>query len=247
MNNTMVRSLGRASAVTIAACLAVTSQAQLVDDFSGNLSAYSDVRILNNGNHAPVNSYTWEIASGALQLNTTAFTGIEQFALTRTDFSLAVGMELRTDFNPGYTGTQDVGLYVGAGTPTVDVRANYVNVYVRNNGQIFSRGFNGTTEFGLAGGATPANIDSLFVTRTAVDTFELGYYDGVTRTVLTTRTIASGNAAGIGSAIGFYADVRALGIVGNLDNLTLAVPEPSSATLFGLGALLSVLRLRRKK
>jgi hypothetical protein len=173
--------------------------------------------------------------------------GIEQFALTRTDFSLGIGSELTATFAAGYTGTQDIGLYVGAGTPTADVRANYVNVYVRNNGQILSRGFNGTSEFALAGGSTPANISSLFIARTSVDTFELGFYDGATRNLVTTRTIGSANAAGIGSAIGFYADVRAAGLVGNLDNLTLTVvPEPASGTLLGLGAFALILARRRQ-
>jgi len=227
--------------------MGIVAQAQLIDDFSGNLSAYTATRILNNGNHSPVNTYTWEINGGALRINTTAYVGIEQFALTRTDFSLGVGSELTATFAAGFTGTQDIGLYVGAGTPTTDVRANYVNVYVRNNGQIFSRGFNGTTELALAGGATPANISSLFIARTGTDTFELGFYDGTTRNLLTTRTIGSGNAAGVGSAIGFYADVRALGLVGNLDNLTLtAIPEPTVAALMGIGALALAGRLRRK-
>jgi hypothetical protein len=223
------------------------AQAQLIDDFSGNLAAYTPTRILNNGNHSPVNTYTWEISGGALRINTTAWVGIEQFALTRTDFSLGVGSELTATFSAGYTGTQDIGLYVGAGTPTTDVRANYVNVYVRNNGQIFSRGFNGTTEFALSGGATPVNISSLFIARTSIDTFELGFYDGAIRNLLATRTIGSANAVGVGSAIGFYADVRAAGLVGNLDNLTLTpIPEPASGALLGLGTLAAILVRRRR-
>jgi hypothetical protein len=207
-----------------------------IDNFSGGVGAYTATRILNNGNHAPTNTYTWETPSGALQLNTTNYVGIEQFALTRTDVTLGLGEELQADFAAGYTGTQDIGLYVGAGTPTVDVRANYVNVYVRNNGQIFSRGFNGATEFALSGGATPALISSLFIKRTATDTFELGYYAGATRNLLTTRTIGSGNAAGVGNSIGAYADVRAAGIVGTLDNLRI-IPEPATGVLLMLGAV----------
>jgi hypothetical protein len=175
----------------------LTAQAQIIDDFSGNLSAYTATRILNNGNHTPVNTWSWEInGGGALQLNTSAFTGIEQFALTRLDYSLQIGYELTTTFAAGYTGTQDIGLYVGAGTPTQDVRQNYVDVYVRNNGQIFTRGFNGSTEVALAGG-TNAALSNLFIARTAVDVFELGYYDSTGRNVLATRTISGGNAAGI--------------------------------------------------
>jgi len=232
----------------LAACLIGTvAQAQLIDDFSANLSAYTATRILNNGNHSPANTYSWEINNGALRINTTAYVGTEQFALTRTDFSLGVGSELTATFAPGYTGVQDIGLYVGAGTPTQDVRQNYVNVYVRDTGQLFSRGFNGNSEFPLSGGSVPANITSLFIARTTTDTFQLGYYDGTIRNVLTTRTIGSGNAAGVGSSIGFYADVRSTGLVGNMDNLTItAIPEPAAGALLGVGMLALAFRVRRK-
>jgi hypothetical protein len=202
---------------------AIAGPAGVFDTFSGNLNAYQNTRILNNASHSPTNTYNWQITNGRLELNTTSYVGIEQFALTRTDVTLAVGEEYQADFTAGYTGTQDIGLYVGAGHPTVDVRQDYVAVYVRNNGQVFTRGFNGTTEFGLAGGATPAGITSLFVRRTATDVFELGYFEGATRSILATRTITSG--ALLGSAIGAYADVRAAGIVGGLDNLRIIPPN----------------------
>ena len=237
--------------VLIMVCsLGLAVQAQLIDDFSsGNLNAYTATRILNNGNHSPVNSWGWEInGSGAVQLNTTNYIGIEQFALTRTDYPLGVYYELTATFVAGYTGTQDIGLYVGAGTPTTDVRANYVNIYMRNNGQLFSRGFNGTTEFSLSGGGTPT-VSSLFIARTATDVFELGWYQGTTRNILATRTVSNGNLAGIGNAIGFYADVRSAGIVGSMDDLTLTfIPEPGTMTLCGLGGFLGLVAwIRRRK
>jgi hypothetical protein len=117
-------------------------------------------------------------------------------------------------------------------------------VYVRNTGQMFSRGFNGASELALAGGSTPANISSLFIARTALNTYEVGFYDGATRNLLATRTMSN---ATIGNAIGFYADVRAVGIRGTMDNLTLtAIPEPTAAALLGLGSLGLLFRLRRK-
>jgi len=234
-----------ALAFVVAALANGNSNAQLIDDFSGDLSAYTATRILNNGSHSPVNTYAWEISgSGALQINTTAYTGIEQYALTRTDYGLAVGFELIADYTHANLSAQDIGLYIGAGTPTVDVRADYVNVYVRNNGQIFSRGFDGSTEFPLSGGSTPANIDSLFIARTSSTTFDLGYYDGSTRNILTTRTV--GNSA-MGDAIGFYADIRAAGIRGDMDNLAIqAIPEPTLGALLGLGVLGLVARVRKK-
>jgi hypothetical protein len=221
----------RAAALVLSLALgnvvAVAGPTGVVDTFSGNLSAYQNTRILNNANHAPTNTYNWQITDGRLELNTTAYVGIEQFTLTRTDYSLAIGEELQADFLAAFgTGaTQDIGIYVGAGQPTVDVRQNYVNVYMRNNGQIFSRGFDGTTELALAGGATPAAVSSLFVRRTSTDIFELGYYDGIVRNIVATRTITNLNAAGIGSSIGAYADVRSAGVIGSLDNLRIIPPN----------------------
>jgi hypothetical protein len=212
----------------------------LVDDFSGNLSAWTATRILD-ANGGGSNTYTWQITGGSVEIATSAFDGIEQTALTRTDFTLGIGEELQADYSHTNLNTQDIGLYVGAGTPTPDVRANYVNVYVRNNGQLFSRGFNGTTELSLGGGSTPASISSLFITRTAADSYELGFYDGsLIRNIVSTRTGLSGVTGG---AIGLYSDVRQAGVRGNLDNVRI-VPEPGSIALLGLGAILGMRRRR---
>lgn len=230
--------------LAMTAGLAGAAPIGLIDDFGGTLAAYTPTRILK-ATGAGNNVYQWEIAGDSLQINTSVYDGIEQFALTRTDVTLGVGEELLADNLGGNLDSQDIGLYVGAGTPTADVRADYVNVYARNNGQVFSRGFDGLTELGLSGGGTPASLESLFVKRLSTDTFELGYYaDGGVRSVLATRVISGGNAAGIGSSIGFYADVRGAGIRGNLDNLRI-VPEPATAGLIGL-ALAGAFAARRR-
>jgi fibronectin-binding autotransporter adhesin len=208
--------------MTVNGTLAVpnTLTSTLIDNFSGNLSAYTNTRILKATPAAANNVYTWQITGGALEINTSTYGGIEQSALTRNDSSLQIGEELQVDYIAGNLDTQDIGLYVGAATPTPDVRQNYVSIYARNNGQIFSRGFDGTTELGLAGGATPASIDTLFVRRNSTDVFELGYYENGVRNIVATRTISGGNAAGIGNTIGFYSDVRGAGTRGDVDNLT---------------------------
>lgn len=200
----------------------------LVDDFSGNLSAYNSTVILDVNGGAS-NAFQWQITDGTLEHATTTYDDIEQAALTRTDFSLAVGEELRVDYSPDNDGSQDIGLYVGAGTPTAGVRQDYVTVYIRNNGgQVLSRGFDGTTEFPLVADGNPPNLDGLFIRRLSQDTFETGYYEAGTRNVLTTRTITNGNAAGIGNSIGFYSDVRGTGVRGNVDNLTIGQGSASN-------------------
>jgi hypothetical protein len=229
------------AAFLLACSLALAAQGQVVvDNFSGNLSAYTATRILKATPAAADNVWAWQIESGRLQLNTTTYAAIEQFALTRTDFTLQIGWELKADFAAAYTGTQDIGLYVGAGHPTSGIRADYINIYMRNNGQIYSRGFNGTVELTLAGGATVAP-SQLFVARTGETTFDLGYYIGETRTVLASRTMTN---AAIGNSIGFYADVRGVGVVGAMDNLSL-VPEPSTYALLLGGLAFAVIGLRR--
>jgi hypothetical protein len=212
----------------------------VVDDFSGNLSAWTATRILD-ANGGGSNTYAWQITGGSVEIATTTFDGIEQTALTRTDITLGIGEELQADYAHSNTGSQDIGLYVGAGTPTADVRADYVNVYVRNNGQLFSRGFNGATELSLGGGATPATISSLFIARTAADAYELGYYDGgAVRNIVSTRTGLTGVTGG---AIGLYSDVRAVGVRGNVDNVRI-VPEPGSLALLALAGAALVRRRR---
>ncbi|MBX3426856.1 MAG: PEP-CTERM sorting domain-containing protein [Pirellulales bacterium] len=214
----------------------------LIDDFSGTLAPYTATRILKATPAASDNVGQWQITGGSLEFSTTTYNAIEQYALTRTDATLQVGEELRADYLGGNNGSQDIGLYVGAGHPTPDVRADYVNIYVRNNGQLFSRGFNGTTELSLAGGGSPA-VDTLFIKRTAADAFELGYYEAGVRNVLSTRSALSN--ANIGNAIGFYADIRAAGVRGNMDNLRI-VPEPATVVLAGV-ALMGLVAARRRR
>lgn len=239
-----LRNLILATGAALSLPFAGTAYAQvLIDDFSGDLSAYTATRILTADGNATDNVYSWNTDGGTLNLETTSFDGIEQFALTRTDFTLDVGSELIADFNASYTDSQDIGLYVGAGHPTADVREDYIAIYMRNNGQIFSRGFNGSSELGLSGGGFPATTQ-IFIARTAENTFETGYYEGEVRTVLVTRIMDNTD---IGSAIGAYADIRGAGSVGSLDNLSI-IPEPSTyALLFGaVGLAFAAYRRRRK-
>lgn len=228
---------------SFATALSATAQTTTVlDDFSGSLSGWSTIRILNNGT-AAFNNSVLTASGGALSLVTTTYDNVEQAAHIFANRSLAVGEELQISVSGDVTGSQDVGLYVGIAPTEAAVvgstRASYVAVYKRNNEQIYSRGFGGTAEFGLVGGVTVSDPVKLFVSRTAADTYDVGYYDVLNaRTVLATRVDASNTAA----AIGLYTDVRATGTLGSVDNFAIynatAIPEPASfAAIFGLGAL----------
>jgi hypothetical protein len=225
----------KACVLMLMCMMGVAAQAVLIDSFDGDLSAYTSTVILDANGGGP-NTAAWQNSGGTLQLNTTAYDGIEQYAFIRSGLSLGVGQELQVDVVVGATGTQDIGLYVGGTTPQTGVRKDYIAMYRRNSGQLFSRGFDGTTEYGLAGNWTNnIPISKLFIARTDVNTYEAGWYDGETRNILVTRTPAFANE---GDVVGFYADVRGTGVVGSLDNLTLIVPEPATMMLMGLGALL---------
>jgi hypothetical protein len=230
--------LSRHAIVALLGATTMASQAAVIDDFSDtSLSEWTSTVILD-ANGGGSNTATWESPSGALQLNTSTYDGIQQYAMIYNGLSLAIGEELQVTRTLS-GGNQDLGLYVGGTTPATGVRADYVAVYGRDNGQVYSRGFDGTSEYGLVGGSSPT-YDSLFIARTAANTYEAGYYDGATRTILTTRTPATANDADV---IGIYADVRGAGTLGTLDNFRV-VPEPSVALLGGLG-LLGLMRRRR--
>lgn len=197
----------------------------LVDDFTGGLGSYTNTVILDTDAGGGANTATWQITDGAAEYNTTTYQSIEQSAMIRSALSLAIGEELQVDVD--HTGaSQDIGLYVGGTTPVAGTRQDYVSVYARANGQVFSRGFDGTTEYGLTGGDSPA-YSSLFIARTGENTFEAGFYDENGRTVITTRTPATANGADV---VGFYTDVRAAGVLGSVDNLRL-VELGGTATL----------------
>ena len=192
----------------------------LTENFDEGLDAYTATIILGGQRS---HETEWETVDGALRLNTTFHEdGAQQHALTRTDVALRVGYEWRASVIEEFTGSQDIGLYVGAGHPAENVREDYVNVFMRNQGDdtsIVAHGFAGTDNYDTVT-EDVESFDSLFIARTGPNTFDVGWYDGEDRHVLVTRTATSPN---VGKAIGYYGDVRDAGIVGSLTSATVEV------------------------
>jgi hypothetical protein len=231
----------------------LVSQAVILDDFSGTLSNWTSTVILNNGTTA-FNTAGLAINSGALTYATSTFDGIQQAAHIFSGRSLAIGEEVQIDILGNVTApnTSDaIGLYVGIAPTTATAaggsgtRASFVSIYKRSDDIIYSRGFGGSTEYALAATASAVSSSvTLFITRTASDTYELGYFSGgIVRTVLTTRVDATNPAF----AIGLYTDSRANGTIASVDNFSV-IPEPGSfAVLAGLAVLGTVGVKRRRK
>lgn len=209
--------------IFILTCLtAIPAQAVVIDDFSGDLSNWTNTVILDTDPGGGANDSTWRIVDGKIEIVTTVFQSIEQHTLIYAGLNLAVGQEVRVGLVHN-GGSQDLGLYVGGTVPQTGVRQDYITIYARFTGEVFSRGFDGTTEYGQVGWVSPA-YDKLFIARTDTNTFEAGYYVGEERTVLVTRTPSYANAA---TYVGLYADVRAAGVLGALDDFeVISVPGP---------------------
>jgi hypothetical protein len=226
----------------LAVCLmGVAAQAVLIDDFSGDLSAYTKTRLLDNGQPAANVSFT--NASGDLRvLYTGTPDAAEQVAFLRSDRGLAIGERLYVNtINLDTTGGHmELGLMVAAtATPVEFTRTNYVTMNIRNQttDRLASQWANTTAyvnnvqidkDYSLVGALYIKRIDAL--------NFETGWYDkaGV-RSIIRTITVASSD---VGNVVGFYADMRSItpGMHGALDNLQI-IPEPATLVMLGLGAL----------
>jgi len=239
-----------------AVCLAgVVSQAQLIDDFSDtSIAEYTKSVVLEQD---AVNAISFASPSGTLQVSKSTGTTAEQVLLLRNDFSLSVGQTLRVDALSPVTGAYtDFGIAVSTlvdpvdavwTSGTADVRQNYINVYLKHStGAVGYVGFNGTVNVASSSGVIPPSFGSvigLYISRLALDSFDVGYTTASGDTLLKSFT---GMNTATGDAVGFYADVRAVTSYSDLDNLRIAVPEPTTAALLGLGSLGLVFRLRRK-
>lgn len=244
------------SAVTASAATVV------VDDFSGGLSSqYTLTRVLDNG-IAEAN-ISFSTSTGALRsayATGTSLNQAEQVVLLRDDYSLAVGQMLTVDVSmlTGNTNAYDFGIIVAnTKTPTpatvgnTDTRKTMqfaVSMIRPSDNSVRSFYYDGSLPSSLGSNDAVKTVDEgdvskLWIKRNTASSISMGYTDDL-GVEITSRTVTS-FGSGVGTAIGFYADLRTNGAtLGTLDNLTI-VPEPSSAALAGLAALGMVFRRRR--
>ena len=247
------------SLIMSACLLSMIAQAQLIDDFgTPGLGQYLQSTVLDNG-IAEAN-VSFSDASGALA---GSYGGTvsqpEQVLLLRNDFNLPVGSVLLVDtIMPTQTSQMDFGIAISAtanplaasiaDTDTRDL-FNWAAVYVRpsQNAVRSTSSINGAvvTATGVLA-AEEALVSQLFIERNSATDFTLGYYD-YTSTRFVSRTVTF-TASDVGTAIGFYADLRATGgSLGSLDNLRITIiPEPASGALLGVGTLVVILARRRR-
>ena len=218
------------------------SAALVVDDFTSGLGNWTPTVILD-ANDGGSNAFGFQVnGSDQLEINTTSFDGIEQYAFTLAGATLAVGEEAQVDISVPISGNRNLGLYVGGTAPTTGIRQDYITVYGAANTTIATRGFDGNSEYNNTQAAGPGT-QTMFIARTAENTFDIGFYTDSERTVFETRTPATPNSA---EFVGIYADTRATGILGSVDafRIVATVPEPSAVLLSALAAI-GFLRRRR--
>jgi autotransporter-associated beta strand protein len=207
----------------------------LIDDFSdGNVSEYIRTTV-NDGN--TTTNIIPSVASGALVATYSGTATYEQAVLLRDDVSLEIGETLAVDVVMTTTGlTMDLGLAVSAiDNPTAasagdtDTRDtfNWASVSVRPSQDAIrvNQSSSGTvnTGGGVISSVPETNVSGLYITRNSATQFVLGYVDGSsTSHVATTLNFA---ASDIGTALGFYIDVRSSGTLGSLDNLRIEADD----------------------
>jgi hypothetical protein len=235
------------ASLALGSTAAVAGPIGMIDDFNTpGLAEYSLFKRLDQG--AGTTNISFSDAGGTFSGTSTGTTGAEQVLFLRNDgVSLGIFEELQIDGPATRVGTaNDLGLAIAV-TPTSLVgagdnraTADFLFISYRNNNQLNSRGFNGGVEVGQVQNFG-VNATKLFIARTGATTVDLGWYDGLTRNISRSVTVAN---ASIFDNVGFYADLRndAGGFTG-LDNLQI-IPEPASIAMM-LGSL-GLLAMRRR-
>ncbi len=254
------------SAIITICSMGVAVQAQLIDPLTGGLSGYSTTLVLDNSSGAGQGVSLASNGSG-LQANyvgtgTTPEQALFLAPLTYFGTAFAVGDRLTVNVSIPVSSTQmDFGLAVAStATPTAAGSGNAYNsrqtfdwasISVRPSQTAIRGGaaISGTLNTGYNAGAAANTVSQLYINWVSTDVFTLGYVDtGSVSHDLYTATFAGSST--IGTAIGFYSDLRSTGSsLGNFTDLTVSpIPEPSTLAIGGLGfvGLLAFKRLKKQ-
>ena len=200
-----------------------SGEAIFADDFSGDLSNWTSTVILD-AEGSGSNTSAFQINNdGQLELATTNYNGIEQYAFIHDGISLGVGEEVRLDVPVPISGNRNFGLYVGGTVPVTgvlgtDTRQDYISVYSGTDNRIATRGFDGTQEYNNVE-LIAVDASAVFVAQTTANRFEVGFYTVEdVRVVTAIRTPDFPNAA---TFVGIYADAREQGTLGTADNFRI--------------------------
>ncbi len=214
-----------------------------LDEFNGDSSAdYTKYVVLDNGNDADISSSDSALVvnGGTASVVTTIADDVEQQLYRHQATPLGVGEELWVDIaNIESVTSRDMGLFVGNAADLADVtsatpgtRKNFV--YITGGSNESSGGFNsGGASIGSSFGISLSDGDTLFIAHTDGGEFELGHYDndnslGGGAGARVVEVIRIGLAENNASALGFWADVRAAGVLSQFDNLGIYAPTPVS-------------------
>lgn len=244
-----ISKMGAILAATIFA-LAVQAQVTVIDPLNGGaLSRYSDTLVLDNSDGNNGAGVTFSDSSGAL---VATFVGTvnqpEQSLLLAPTNSfgttLAVGSQLVVNtMVPASSTEEDFGLAICATNQppsaasgnsynsrtlfdwaSISIRPSQTSIRVNTctNGVL-------TTSANSFVISNPTNIDQLFIQRMATNVYSLGFIsNGVS---FTAGTVAFSPTSTIGSAIGFYADLRvAATSLGSFTNLAIQLISTNSTT-----------------
>jgi hypothetical protein len=263
----MKRNPIKAAALTIAAvamCASVTAQAQIIDPLTGSLGVYTTTLVMDQNSGGTASLSFTDSGSGLQENYVGTSTSAEQslFLAPASSFSttFAVGdiLEVGTTVADSST-TEDFGLAISAtATPpaaganastranfdwaSISLRPNQSGGGVRQNSSI--NGTLTTGSFNLS--VDPATVTGLYIEWNSPLSFTLGYINS-SDALIPDDTLTFEAGSNIGTAIGFYGDLRATGTsIGYLDNLEIVpAPEPSTLALCGLG-LAGLLGLKRR-
>ena len=225
-------------AAAIGCAVASNAHAVVVDDFSGDLSAYTKAVVLTNSGNDEATSLGMTSfvinENGQLDFNSYVTNSkAYQTVLLRDDFSLAVGDSLRieipyfNDIAPGTTPISGVGVAIAATKyQTFNVRQDLImlelNGYATSpfTGRVIGTSFQGTTNQGQKiANVIVEDVTGLFIVRLASELYGVGYSTSVGDVAV---GMYANNSFGLGAAVGLYGDCRATATpLAKLDNLEI--------------------------